>query len=158
MPGRFAEILVGFFVVLAAGAFLAYALTLDGNNGSGKGYELVAKFGQASGVNVGTDVQIAGVKVGRVASVALDPVTYQARVAVRINNEHKIPIDSVIKIASNGLLGGAHLAIDPGADDQMLAAGEAFDYTQGSMDLMGILKAFAGGGAKETSSDAGTDL
>ncbi len=150
MSGRTAEVIVGFLVVLAAGAFLTYALELEDRGPSGEGYEVIAKFGEAGGIGVGSDVQIAGVKVGRVASLSLDPVTYQARVAMRIGEDHRIPVDSVAKITSRGLLGDVHLSIDPGAEDDMMAPGDSFQYTQGALDLMGILSAFTKGGEKSS--------
>lgn len=144
MASHTGETLVGLGVVAVAAAFLGYALTLKDTRSDRDGYELHAAFGQANGVATGTDVRIAGVKVGTVSKVALDGATYMAKLTMRVQKDIKIPEDSIAKVASDGLLGGNHIAIEPGGAEDVLAAGGNFENTQGSLDLLGILGAFAG--------------
>ena len=141
MDGRqqYAETGVGAAVVLAAAAFLVYALS-HATQGAGAGtYQLVAKFGQAGSLAPGADVKVAGVKVGSVTGIALDPKTFLARTTISVDDAVKLPVDSSIKITSDSLLGGQHVAIDPGGAAQDLKPGQEFANTQGAVDLFGLI-------------------
>jgi phospholipid/cholesterol/gamma-HCH transport system substrate-binding protein len=143
---------VGALVILVACAFLLYAYDASGKTARGA-YALNAVFGRVDGVAVGSEVRIAGVKVGSVSGHALDPATYEAKVALRIDSDVRIPEDSVAKVVSDGLLGGAFISIEPGASDIMLADGASITQTQGSVDLLGLaVQAFTANAGKE---DAG---
>ena len=111
----FFETFVGLIVVAAAAAFLVYAYSVSGRDLTRGGYELSAVFGRVDGVAVGSEVRIAGVKVGAVSAQALDRSTYEARLTLAIAGDVPVPEDSVAKIVSDGVLGGAHVAIEPGA-------------------------------------------
>jgi phospholipid/cholesterol/gamma-HCH transport system substrate-binding protein len=124
MPRRnFAEVLIGAVVLLVAAGFLAYAIAHSGRT-TASGYLLYAKFDHIDGLSVGSDVRIAGVKVGSVASTSLDPKTYQAVVGLTVADDVKLPKDSSAVITSESLLGGKYLALSPGGDDAMLQAGQ----------------------------------
>jgi phospholipid/cholesterol/gamma-HCH transport system substrate-binding protein len=138
MASNVAETAIGALVIAAAAGFMVYAAqTADVSMGGV--YELSAKFRKAEGVGVGGDVRVSGVKVGSIRSVALDPETYQARVVMAIRQDVKLPEDSAATIASEGLLGGAHIAIQPGGAEFMLEAGDEFGYTQGSVSLLDLI-------------------
>ncbi len=139
------ETLVGIVVVTVAGFFLAYAYNVSGKDLGSGAYELGAVFGRIDGVTVGAEVRIAGVRVGAVSSHSLDTKTYEARVLMDIVDGVPIPEDSVAKIVSDGILGGAHVAIEPGASEFMLVDGDVITITQGSVDLLGLaVQAFTG--------------
>jgi phospholipid/cholesterol/gamma-HCH transport system substrate-binding protein len=110
-------------------------------------YELSAKFRKADGVTVGGDVRIAGVKVGTIREMALDPQSFQARVTVAIREDVRVPDDSAALIASDGLLGGSHVAIQPGGSEFMLEPGAEFAFTQGSVNFLDLVGRAIGGGA-----------
>jgi phospholipid/cholesterol/gamma-HCH transport system substrate-binding protein len=131
------ETIVGAVVILVASAFLLYAYGASGKTARGT-YQLNAVFGRVDGVTVGSEVRIAGVKVGAVSAHVLDPATYEAKVALQVDRQVKIPEDSIAKVVSDGLLGGAHISIEPGASDILLADGGAITQTQGSVDLLGL--------------------
>ncbi|MEZ5895624.1 MAG: outer membrane lipid asymmetry maintenance protein MlaD [Parvularculaceae bacterium] len=157
--GRAFETLVGVLVVAVAAAFLYYAYNISGRSGSASATSLSAVFGRVDGVTVGSEVRIAGVKVGAVTSYDLDPQTYEARVKMAIDPNIAVPDDSVAKIVSNGILGGSHIAIEPGASEDMLADNGTIYITQGSVDLLGLaMQAFTsntgGDGADAASGDA----
>lgn len=160
----FFETIIGVFVIAVAAAFLAYAYGASGKALGRDAYQLDAVFGRIDGVTIGSDVRIAGVKVGSVSAHSLDMATYEANVQLAINNGVGIPEDSVAKVVSDGLLGGAHVAIEPGAAEEMLRPGEKITITQGSVDLLGIaMQAFTnqGGqnsGLSETNDDPLGDL
>jgi phospholipid/cholesterol/gamma-HCH transport system substrate-binding protein len=125
---------------------------VENTTGSGAvaGYELVARFDRIDGISVGTDVRMSGIKIGTVTSQVLDQKTYRALVRMSIRNDIKVPEDSSIKVATEGLLGGTYLAVSPGGSDAMLVAGGEFETTQGSIDLVGLLgKAMFSGGEEK---------
>jgi len=147
------ETAVGALVILVAGVFLVYAYGASGKTARGS-YSVNAVFGRVDGVSVGSEVRIAGVKIGSVAGHTLDPATYEAKIALQIDKGVKIPDDSIAKVVSDGLLGGAFISIEPGASDAMLAEGASIVQTQGSVDLLGLaVQAFTASAQKDEAPD-----
>jgi phospholipid/cholesterol/gamma-HCH transport system substrate-binding protein len=136
---RWTEIWVGAAVLAAAALFLGYALAHTGGLMAQAGYPLTAQFGDAGALAPGADVRVAGVKVGTVTGVTLDPKTYQAKTTLLIDNAIQLPADSTVKITQDSLLGGEHLAVEPGGSLQNLKPGQAFENTQGAVDLFGLI-------------------
>jgi len=150
MQNGFVETLIGAIVVVVAAAFFYYGWNTTGS-GAVTGYELRAKFDRVDGVGVGTDVRMAGIKVGTVTAQELDKATYRALLRLSIRNDVQVPEESSIKVATEGLLGGSYLSISPGGGEATMKPGSEFEVTQGSIDLLGLLmQAFMGGDKKET--------
>ncbi|WP_375200979.1 outer membrane lipid asymmetry maintenance protein MlaD [Hyphococcus sp.] len=150
----FFETIVGALVIAVAAGFLAYAYGVSGKGVGRDHYRVGAVFGRVDGVTVGSEVRIAGVKVGSVAGNSLDPMTYEANVELAIDRGVAIPQDSVAKVVSDGILGGAHIAIEPGAAEEMLLEGDKLTITQGSVDLLSLaVQAFTSGGGKSDDKD-----
>lgn len=144
------EVLVGGVVLAAAIGFAVYGAQVAGlgsNNGSA--YPLTASFRSLEGVNVGTDVRLAGVKVGTVTDVSLNPETYRADTVVSLRADTQIPDDSAIIISSEGLLGGNFVEIMPGGSPFFFEAGDEITDTQGSVSLISLLLKFVSGGEGE---------
>jgi phospholipid/cholesterol/gamma-HCH transport system substrate-binding protein len=133
------ETLVGAVVIALAVAFFAFAWKTAGHGGAGGGYHVTADFDNASGVSVGSDVRIAGIKVGSVVGQSLNPANFQARIDMLINREVQIADDSSAKIASEGLLGSNFISLEPGGSETKLADGDAISYTQGSIDVWSLI-------------------
>ncbi|MCT4556989.1 MAG: outer membrane lipid asymmetry maintenance protein MlaD [Pelagimonas sp.] len=146
MSHSLTELTVGGAVLAAALAFGAYAISIAGLSTGGSGYELTASFRSIEGVNVGTDVRLAGVKVGTVSAIDLNTQTYRADARVSIQNGIEIPDDSAIVIASEGLLGGNFVEISPGGSPFFFQPGDEFIDTQGSVSLISLLLKFVSGG------------
>ncbi|MCA3439547.1 MAG: MCE family protein, partial [Rhodobacter sp.] len=72
------EVIAGAAVLAAAVGFLVYAGQSTGFTGNAASYPLVASFRSVDGVTVGTDVRLAGVKVGTVTALELNPQTFFA--------------------------------------------------------------------------------
>jgi phospholipid/cholesterol/gamma-HCH transport system substrate-binding protein len=141
--GNAAETVIGAVVLAAAIGFGVFAASsADLSFGQSGGYELDAKFRKADGVSVGTEVRIAGVKVGTVSELTLDPSTYRAVATFVLRDDIDIPEDSDARIESDGLLGGAYVAITPGASDFMLENGDEIFNTQGSISLLDLIVRF----------------
>ena len=133
------ETLAGGLVLLAAGGFLVHALGAADARVAGRGYEVTARFGQAGGLAPGADVRVAGVKVGAVTALELDQETYFARARLQLDPTVRLPADSTARITSDGLLGAAHVAIEPGAAEETLVKGGEITNTQGAVDLFGLI-------------------
>jgi phospholipid/cholesterol/gamma-HCH transport system substrate-binding protein len=142
------EVAVGAVVLVAAGAFLAYAAQATGfSRGTGEDVTLSASFRSVEGVTIGTDVRMAGVKIGTVASMALNPETYRAETTLALDPAIPVPNDSSAVIASEGLLGGTFVEIVPGASFDYFADGDTITDTQGAVSLLNLLLTYVGGDA-----------
>jgi len=141
-----AESLIGAGVVAVALLLAALAYYRTGT-GSVSGYEINAKLPKADGLAIGTDVRLAGITVGTVSDLTLDPKTYLVTVHMNIREDIKLPLDSSVLVTQAGFLGGQYLSITPGGDEQMMAAGSFFENAQGSIDMMGLVGRFATGAA-----------
>ncbi len=130
---------MGFLVLAVAGAFLIYALTVGGGGVAPGAYEVTARFGEVGSLEPGAAVTVAGVKVGTVSKVSLEPDTYLARVAMALEPGIRLPADSTAKITSDSLLGGVHVAIGAGGAPEDLKAGGEIENTQGAVDLLGLI-------------------
>jgi phospholipid/cholesterol/gamma-HCH transport system substrate-binding protein len=143
------EVTLGAAVLAGALAFGVYTIQSTGYSLGGTGYDLTASFRSIEGVTVGTDVRLAGVKVGTVTDIALNPTTYRADTVVTVEDGIQIPDDSAIIIASEGLLGGNYVEISPGGSPFFFAAGDEILDTQGSVSLLSLLLKYVGGGSEE---------
>lgn len=147
---RWGETLLGAIVAAVAIGFFAFAAAQAGQGGIGRSYELVARFDRANGIDVGSDVRISGVKVGVVREIALD--NDRARLTLALNVGVVVRNDSTATIATDGLLGGAYVAIEPAGLDPLPAGGEII-YTQGSIDLLTLFASFAQGQRDSSTSE-----
>ncbi len=141
------EVLVGGVVLAAAVAFGIYAAQAAGLSSGSDSYPLHASFRSLEGVSVGTDVRLAGVKVGTVSGVALNPETFRADTTVDVAKAIEIPDDSAIVISSEGLLGGNFVEIVPGGSPFFFEPGDQITDTQGAVSLISLLLKFVGGGS-----------
>lgn len=133
--------------VLAVGVvFAVYAVQSTGTRlTQAQGYDLSASFQSAEGVRPGTEVRIAGVKVGTVTGMALNPDSFRATVTVRIDQGLRLPQDSTIQVASEGLLGGTYIDILPGGALDDLSPGDQFSDTQSAVSLIQLMLRFVTG-------------
>lgn len=146
MAENAAEVLVGAAVLAAAVGFTVYAGQISGMAGGGEAsYELHASFRSAEGVRVGTDVRLAGVKVGTVTRLELNPETFFADATFTMDGRIVLPDDSTVLIAQEGLLGGTYVEVQPGGSPFNLEAGGEVLDTQGAVSLITLLlRAFTG--------------
>jgi phospholipid/cholesterol/gamma-HCH transport system substrate-binding protein len=142
-----AEILAGAAILAVAASFALYAVQGSGMVGAAESYPLTASFRSVEGVTVGTDVRLAGVKVGTVTALSLNPETYFADAVISMRKDVAVPTDSTILISSEGLLGGTFVEVQPGGALEMLEPGGEVEDTQGAVSLITLLMKFAGGGS-----------
>ena len=143
--GTLGETLIGVAVVAAIVAALALSYVF-GHGGAG-GYEINARLAKVDGLGIGTEVRIAGIKVGSVTALDLDPKTYLVNVHMRVQDGIQVPTDSSMMINSAGFLGTPYLSITPGGDDTMIAHGGSIENTQAvnATDIMSLVGRFATG-------------
>jgi phospholipid/cholesterol/gamma-HCH transport system substrate-binding protein len=139
MREQWAETLAGLVVVVLAAVFLIYSLTVGGVDRKAGRYEVTARFGEVGALAPGAVVSVAGVKIGTVSKITLDPKTYLAVTKLSLDHDVKLPSDSTAKVTSDSLLGGAHVAIAPGGAMDDLKPGGEIENTQGSVDLFGLI-------------------
>jgi phospholipid/cholesterol/gamma-HCH transport system substrate-binding protein len=132
------ETVLGAVVLAVAGLFLLFAYK-SADLGSVQGYEVQANFSSTGGLQTGSDVRISGVKVGTVQSQSLDPKTYLAVVSMSIDKSVRLPKDTVAVIASESLLGGKFMALEPGGDPDMIAEGGRIEFTQSTPGIEQLL-------------------
>ncbi len=144
------EVALGAVVIVFAVVFVVFGLQITGTRlAAAPGYELNATFRSAEGVRPGTEVRIGGVKVGTVARMALDPQTFRAAVTVTVDDAIRLPDDSTIQVASEGLLGGTFVEILPGGSPFDLEPGGAFQDTQSAISLVQLMLRFVTGSGDE---------
>ncbi|KRW97976.1 outer membrane lipid asymmetry maintenance protein MlaD [Paracoccus sp. PXZ] len=138
-----AELWVGAAVLAVAAGFLVWS-TSGGRLGAqlAGGYELRAAFPNVDGIEVGTDVRVAGLRVGRVSAVDLNPQTYYAEARLRLPDSIRLPSDSAALIQSDGLLGGAYIELQPGGAPDNLAPGDEIEDVQGAVSLISLMMKF----------------
>ena len=141
------EVFVGGAVLAVAIGFLVYAGQATGLSSDGDGYPLTASFRSVEGVSVGTDIRLAGVKIGTVTGLELNSETYRADTVMHIHDGILIPDDSLAQVSSEGLLGGTYMEIVPGGSFENLETGGEIVDTQGAVGLISLLTKFVSGGS-----------
>jgi phospholipid/cholesterol/gamma-HCH transport system substrate-binding protein len=145
MRMRYVEMAVGLFLVAGAAALFFLAIKVSGlsEEASRPSYHLYASFQNAGGLSVRAKVTMAGVVIGRVSDIHLDPKTLKAKVTMDIYNEvNEISTDSDASILTSGLLGDKYIGIVPGADDTYLKNGDEIEQTQSALVLEDLIGKF----------------
>ncbi len=153
------ETLVGLAVLTVAGVFLWFGLARGSDGGpAGETIELGARFSSAATIDRGTDVRMAGVKIGTVRDVALDRDRAEAQVVLAVDASI-LPLGdgTTARVQSESLLGGSYINLEPAEGfGDIIACNEGEElfgdtgcgeilYAQGSVDLMTLFASFASG-------------
>ena len=133
-----AEVITGAVSILVAVALLVLVYLHNGSS-SLSGYEITARIDKADGLGVGTDVRLAGIKIGSVTSFTLDPNNFLVTVHMNIHDDVKIPTDSSLAVSQSSILGSQYIVIQPGGDTTNIAPGGAITNASGSIDLLGLI-------------------
>ena len=134
-----AETVVGAIVLGVAIIFAVFLWRFSDVGFGTVQYTVDAKFRSEEGITVGTDVRLAGVKIGSVSNLSLDPQTFQAIARLSIKPEYQMPDDSAAIISSEGLLGGSFVEILPGGSYELMEDGSEFSETQGAVSFISLL-------------------
>jgi phospholipid/cholesterol/gamma-HCH transport system substrate-binding protein len=132
------ETIMGAFVLVVAAIFLVFAYVSSNLSPPG-GYTVTADFNSIDGLTVGSDVRIGGVKVGIITRETLDSKDYRAVVAMSLDRSVELPADSKAVVASDGLMGGKYLRLEPGNSKTMVKSGGELTRTEGTVALEELL-------------------
>jgi phospholipid/cholesterol/gamma-HCH transport system substrate-binding protein len=157
MQSRSLEVLVGFFVCLGVAAIFVLTFRVASLNsvGGSSSYQVSATFDNVGSLVAGASVKLAGVRIGYVRKIAIDPKTFEAVATLQIDNKYdQIPVDSVAKIQTAGLLGEQYISLDPGGDDRSLKNGDRIHLTQSAFVLENLIGQFLTSAATSKSSSS----
>ena len=138
------DLWVGIFVTIGLGAIVFLALKV-GNLMSLEtkpSYRLEANFDNIGGLKLRAPVKAAGVIVGRVESVRLDPKTYEAVVTLRMDNGYQFSKDTIAQILTSGLLGEVYVGLEAGGDPASLTDGQKIAKTQSAVVIEKLISQF----------------
>lgn len=140
------ELLVGIFVLLgiAAVTFLTVKIG-SGSLVGGPTYLIEARFTNAGGLHTGSSVLVAGVTVGRVETLRMDPDDFSAIATLRVLNDVQLPTDSMASIKTSGLIGDKYVALSAGAEETVLEPGSRITMTESAVDLESLVSKMAFG-------------
>ena len=141
------ESLVGVFVLIGL-LCVAYLTIKLGRMEvfSSDGYVVTARFSSVAGLRVGANVEIAGVPIGRVSAIRLDPATYSADVDLRLNDDVKLSDDSMASVKTSGLIGDKYISMAPGGSSEMLKQGSLITDNEPTLDLEALIGKMVFGG------------
>lgn len=145
------DLWVGIFVAMGLGAVVFLSMKV-GNLASFKseeGYHLEARFDNIGGLKVRAPVKSAGVVVGRVQQIKLDPQTYEAIATLRVEPSFEFTKDTIASILTSGLLGEQYVGLEPGGDSVKLKEGDRIAKTQSAVVLEKLVSQFMFGKAAE---------
>lgn len=151
------ELFVGIFMLmgLAAVAYLTIKLG-SGSLTGGNTYQVEARFANAGGLHAGSSVLVAGVTVGRVEAVRIDPADYSAIATLRVSSALQLPTDSMASIKTAGLIGDKYVSLSPGADEVYLAPGTRIIMTESAVDLESLISKMAFGSVDQEKEKSAT--
>ena len=145
MQKRWIEISVGLMLVAGVAALVSLALQVSGGSLAREAdrYPLSALFENAAGLGSKAQVTLAGVTVGEVVAVSIDPLTLMARVQMQIHGDvNYLSTDSSASILTAGLLGEKYVGLTVGAEEDMLVAGDVIEDTQSALVLEELIGQF----------------
>ena len=146
MKKRILEFWVGLFVLLGVVAIAFLSFRVAGGDAMGSNntatYTVYAEFTDIGGLKVKAPIKTAGVLVGRVDSIQLDPKTYQAKVSLNLSNQYQFSSDVSAQILTSGLLGEQYIGLMQGGDEENLTAGDTITLTNSAMVLENLLGKF----------------
>ncbi len=142
MAGDFRNIFIGAVTlgVLLFGGLFSF---MNNNVDRSTGVFLTAQFNRINGVDSGTEIRMGGIKIGEVTAVDLKK-DYSAEATLKIEANIPIPTDTSVAIHTGGIFGGKYVTLEPGAEEKYMEMGDAFEVTQGSVDVQDLLELIIG--------------
>ncbi|MEG1610647.1 MAG: outer membrane lipid asymmetry maintenance protein MlaD [Bilophila sp.] len=140
------EAAVGFFVLLGL-VCVAYLTVKLGRMEvfNAEGYTLQASFSSVTGLRPGAEVEIAGVRVGRVKSIRLDTKQPRAIVALQLDKHIKLTDDVIASVKTSGLIGDKYISLEPGGTGDPLTSGDEITDTESSVDIEALISKYVFG-------------
>lgn len=135
------ELITGLVVIVVFITAVVFAIIGHGHS-KDDGYPLKASFEHIDGLDIGSDVKLAGVSVGQVTHESVNPKDFKATVTFTVSPDIRLPVDTAAVITSDSLLGGKYIDLSPGGDDAVLKPDQFITHTQGSISLQELLSKF----------------
>jgi phospholipid/cholesterol/gamma-HCH transport system substrate-binding protein len=143
------EAAVGIFIVIGIICVGYLSIRLGKMEWAGdKYYPVFARFQSVSGLITGAHVELAGVHVGRVDSIKLDPKRLVAVVELKIQKGLKLSDDVIASVKTSGLIGDKYIELVPGNSERLLKPGGLITETESAVDLESLISKYVFGGAK----------
>lgn len=142
MRSRMIDIAVGLFLIAVffGFIFLAFRVSNLTLSQSGGYYTVLAEFDTVGGLKVRAPVSIAGVKIGEVTKITLDPNNFRGLVAMQISNEfNHIPEDTSASIFTQGILGSNYVSLTPGFEEDDLKNDSRIETTHPALVLENLI-------------------
>lgn len=140
------EIAVGLFVMAGIAALAVLSIKLGRMELMGGEYLTIhARFSSVAGLKSGSSVEIAGVEVGRINEILLDPEEYEADVWMKIKGDVAIQEDAIASVRTKGIIGNRYIKITPGASDIELKSGDLLAQTEPAIQIEELISQFIHG-------------
>lgn len=138
------DLWVGIFVAIGLGSLLFLALKVGNlaSSSTGETYHLEAKFDNIGGLKVRGAIKSAGVVVGRVTEIRLDPAEYVAVIGMQIDSRYKFDRETIATINTSGLLGEQYIGLEVGGSPDMMKNGDTIKKTQSAVVLEKLISQF----------------
>lgn len=139
------EIWVGAFVLMSFAALVMIAFQVSNFNSwkERPSYYISALFDNIGGLKVRAPVKMSGVVIGRVTAITVDPVSFKAKVMMKMDSAYnELPMDSSASILTSGLLGDQYVGLDIGGDEEYLTDGSQIEMTQSALVLEELIGQF----------------
>lgn len=105
-------------------------------------YQVKAAFTNIGALKLRAPVKSAGVTIGRVMDIRLDPKQFQAIVTLAINGDYVFSVDASAGIMTSGLLGEQYVDVQSGAEDDVLKDGDIIGITSSAVVLESLISEF----------------
>lgn len=143
MRNKSADVLAGIFVIIGLVCMGYLAIKMGKMEVLGNdGYTVYARFTSIAGLRAGADIEIAGVRVGRVTSIGLDQKRDMAMVSLHINNGVELYDDALASVRTSGLIGDKYILLSPGGAGDPLKDGDEISDTESALDLESMIGKF----------------
>ncbi|MFU8797137.1 MAG: outer membrane lipid asymmetry maintenance protein MlaD [Gammaproteobacteria bacterium] len=142
MTQRNSEVWVGIFMLAGMLALLMLALKVSGLSHAmgSQGYVVKAVFDNIGGLRPRAPVSLAGVRIGQVTHIDLDPRSFKAVVTIQIDKQQNaLPSDTSASIFTEGLLGANYISLVPGYDETFLKNGDMIQDTRPALVLENLI-------------------
>ena len=112
----------------------------------GEYYAVSAEFDSVSGLKPGARVEVAGVEVGKVDHISLDPKSGDRAVAhLKIRTGVKITNDVIASVRTSGIIGDKFIKLKPGGSDKFITDNGKIRETESSIDIEELISKFIHG-------------
>jgi phospholipid/cholesterol/gamma-HCH transport system substrate-binding protein len=144
VASKLSELAVGGFVALGIAALmmLAFKVSTIGSFDEDRAYFVQAKFENIGSLKARAPVTLAGVRIGRIVSIGIDPASFEAIVKLALDPTYPLPMDSSASILTAGLLGEQYISLEPGGAEKNLSEGDTIKLTQSALVLERLVGQF----------------